>query len=323
MKQFFFIVLVCLGSQLSFSQSTAFIAAQAAANNFRTAQGFSYIPSRNIYTDKDHVIHIFIFEDGNLLLGGYPTTATERDKFQVHLFVTTGNNDKYLLEYAGTFAPTLNIQNENPLKAAAPAITPVQVDFAILGPFTNTLQVTLKRQKDGNFNTISSTTISIAKTIHVSIGAGLLYTNLKNPKNIKTHVLQNGDTTLIADDINGRGMLTLFATFYPGGRPNLLIPSHKFRDHFGVLVGTAINAGASSFQDLFLGGQYDFSAGGSIVAGAHYGRRLKIVDVSYRNFIFGESKFTGSLEEKEYMKWDLGFFVGIQVDNRIFAQLFK
>lgn len=321
MKKIFLILLMWNSLCTALGQSKEFQEAQTAATNYKNLLGYQYDAKRNIFIDQNHVIHIFLFEDGNLLLGGYPTTATEKDKFQVHLFVQSTNNATYLLSYTGSFTPSLNIENGNFTASLSPA--PVPVHFAILGPFTNTLQLTLKRDDSGTYNTVASTTITIAKTIHVSIGSGLLYSTLKNPNNIKIHVLENGDTTLLADDNDGRGMLTLFATFYPGGRANLFIPSKKFLDHFGITVGTAINSGTASFRDMFLGGQYDFSAGGSFVLGMHYGRRQTIQDVDYKEFEFGKSKFSGDLEVKKMQKWDLGFFIGIQVDSRIFSQLFK
>jgi hypothetical protein len=279
---------------------------------------------RNIYESKDGTIHIFVFEDGNLLVAGYPTTATEKNKYQVHLYRRTGNDNIYLLEYAGVYSPAFNIQNENAVTNAAVAIE--RMDFAILGPFTNNLQLTVKSRpnKPGtSFNILSTTTIQIAKTIHASIGTGLIYTNLKNPSNIKQVPLpSSNDSTLIADDIHGKGLITLLATFYPWGRNTLMMPSNRFKDRFGVILGTAIAASSSNFRDIFFGGQYDFSIGGSIVGGVHYGRRQKISNLDYKDFKFGETKFAGNLNDRTYMDWDFGFFFGVQVDNRIFSQLF-
>jgi hypothetical protein len=303
------------------AQPTDMDAARTVARAYIGAQRYSYNSQRNIWMDDNNTIHIFIYEDGNLLIGGYPTTATEKDKFQVHVFVKSSNKDPYLLEYTGSFSPSLNIQNGNTKTSAATA-PPEQLDFAVIGPFTGNLQLTLKHQVGSTYTVVASTTITIAKTIHVSIGTGLIYTGVRNPSNIKTHTLPTGDTTLVADETGGRGMLCLFATFYPGGRPNLLLNSSKFMDHFGLLVGTTINAGSSNFKDILLGVQYDFAAGGSIVAGGHYGKVQKILGVG-KDFEFGHSVFTGSLEEKKYMDWDLGIFIGVQVDSRVFSQLFK
>lgn len=309
------------------AQKDEFIAAQkmAAADilNFQC----TYLPNRNVYVSRGDVIHIFMFEDGNLLLAGYPSTATEKSKYVLHLYVSVSNDDLYLLEYTGSFSPVLGIQNSNSalIGAGTPAPKVQRVDFAVLGPFTNNLIMTLKRSPKLaiNYNTLTSTTIQISKTIHASIGTGLIYTTLKNPSNLRSLTLPNGNNTLIADDNKGRGMLTVLATYYPWGRNSLLLPSWGFKDRFGVIVGTSLAAGVSNFSNAYLGGQYDFSIGGSIIAGFHYGKRQKISGVDYKTFSFGETEFTGNLDSKKYTAWDGGLFVGVQVDSRIFTQLFK
>jgi hypothetical protein len=324
MKELHITLILCFAS---FASMANYITAQTEANQYIAAMKYRHDPVRNIITDNNRTIHIFLYEDGNLLVGGYPTTATERDKFQVHLYVESTNSDEYLLEYTGTYSPSLNIQSKNALVFVGVGIPPppVPMHFAVLGPFTGNLQITVKHQTPtGSYNAIASTTIVIAKTVHVSIGSGLIYSSLKNPDNIKKVPINGStDSTLIADDVHGRGMLTIMATFYPGGRSNLFIPSKAFKDHFGITVGTAIAAGSSNFKDLFLGIQYDFAAGGSVVSGLHYGRRQMINDIDYKEFEFGETKFTGKLEDKLYKDWSPGFYIGVQVDSRIFSQLFK
>jgi hypothetical protein len=324
----------------TFGQSAAFIVARTKAAAYVQANGLKYNSKLNVYlgnntaaSGNSDIIHIFMFEDGNLLLAGYPTTATEKSKFQVHLFVQNTNASSYLLEYTGSYAPVLNVQNSNAnpaaIQPAAPGPPPPpvinQLDFAVLGPFTNTLIVTLKQAPNpaGTYTTLTSTTIQIAKTIYASIGSGLVFTSLKSPGNIHTLRKPNGDTTLIADDNKSRILLTLGATFYPWGRNNLMLPGWGFKDRFGIVVATTIGTGTSNFQNLLVGGQYDFSIGGSLMAGLHYGRRQMISGVDYSSFQFGQTKFTGDLAAKEYMQGDIGFFIGLQLDSRIFSQIFK
>jgi hypothetical protein len=320
MKTFFILIMAILFSNILVAQS--FSAARIMAMNDITALGYRYDGKRNIYYSNDETIHIFIYEDGNLLVAGYPTTATEKSKYQVHLYVNSSNRSNYLLEYTGSYVPTLNIQNKNEVAAAAPTI--VRVDFAIIGPFTSNLVLTIKKETNpGTYQTLSSTTIQISKTIHASIGSGLIYSSLRDPENIRKVPYSGSDSTLVADDINGRGLLTLMATFYPWGRNNLMLNSNRFKDRFGIVIGTSIGSGTSNFKNFFLGAQYDFSIGGSIVAGLHYGRRQKITGLDYNEFEFGKTIFTGNLEDKKYMQWDPGFFIGLQVDSRIFSQIFK
>lgn len=295
-----------------------FSAAQSQANSDLSTFGVSYNADRNIYIDRQNTIHIFLYEDGNLLLGGYPSTATDRNKYRVHLYKRSANTDNFLLDYAGTYTPTLNMPSANAL-----VVNPItRLDFAILGPFTNSLQLTLKSQPaaGGSYTNVAITTIKIAKTIHASIGSGFLYTSLKNPSNIrKVPIIGGNDSTLLADDAEGKGILTLMATFYPWGRNNLMLASEDFKDRCGVVVGTTIGSGTSNFRDIIFGLQYDFTIGGSLVVGGHYGRRQKIDGVSYKDFDFGKTKFSGDLQPRLHNGWDLGFVIGLQADTRIFS----
>lgn len=285
-----------------------------------------YNSERNIYIDQNNVIHIFIFEDGNLLLAGYPSTATEKDKYQVHLYMRAGNEDVYTLEYTGSYTPVLNIEGAK--TRDVPGADEIKsIDFAIIGPFTNTLQLTIKRLPKGSstYSTLVSATIQVAKTIHASIGSGLLYTSLKNPSNIRKARISNtgNDSTLIADDIKGRGVIAVFATYYPWGRNALMMPGKSAKDRMGILVGTSIGGSTSSFNDFFCGISYDFSIGGALALGVHYGRRQRLRSIDYHTFSFGATKFSGNVDDYKYMKWDAGFFFGVEVDSRIFSQIFK
>jgi hypothetical protein len=322
------LILICLVvNKLTLSQTQVYMQAQDLVKEQAQKLGTNcHLDSkRNIYIDDNKVIHIFIFEDGNLLEAGYPTTATEKNKYEVHIYYTKPT-DKYRLEYTGGYTPTLNIENSVTNSFVGNKGTIYRIDFAIIGPFTNSVQLTVKKMgKDAKtYTNLISTTIQISKTIHVSIGSALIHTSLKNPGNIRKIPLPTGtDSTLIADDTHGRGMLTLFATFYPSGRNSLMMPEWTFKDRYGIIVGTSFSALSSNLADLYLGGSFDFAIAGSIVAGIHYGRRQMISGVNFKDFKFGESKFSGNLEDKKYMEWDCGFFIGIQVDSRVFKQIFK
>lgn len=312
-----------------YAQSLAFMTARNQANAFVVANGLRYSPKLNTYLGRtDDIIHIFMFEDGNLLLAGYPTTATQNNKFQIHLFVTNSNRLSYLMEYTGSYAPVLNIEGANTsviAAAAAPGAAPIidRIDFAMIGPFTSSLVLTVKRSNGSSYSTLTTTTIQIAKTIYASIGSGIIYSSLRDPSNIRKLPLGGQDSTLLGDNVKGRSLLTVFATFYPWGRNNLLMPSWSFKDRFGIIIGTTLGSGTSTFKNLLVGAQYDFSIGGSIVTGVHYGQRTRIQGVDYNDFEFGKSKFEGDLNSKIYQQGDVGFFLGIQLDSRIFSQLLR
>jgi hypothetical protein len=325
------IMAVCTCLFSATAQSAEFRQAQTDARLYAAVIHCIIDPKKNVCRTPDGTLHIFLFEDGNLLLTGYPTTATEKSKFQVHIFVDKSKGGQFLLEYTGSFIPAFNIQmGSTPvIPPAVPGVIPPinieRLDFAVLGPFTGSLGLTIKKSTGGAapFNAIASTTILISKTIYASIGSGIVFTTLKNPTGIKPLRLPSGDSTLVADDAKSRSVLTVMATFYPWGRNNLMMPSWSLKDRFGIVIGTTIGAGSSNFKDLFVGGQYDFAIGGSIVSGLHYGRRQMITGVDYKDFKFGETRFTGDLGTKSYMQGDIGFFIGVQMDSRIFSQIFQ
>lgn len=279
----------------------------------------------NAFVDEHNVMHIFVYQDFSSLLKAFPTTATEKHRFQVHLFVNKEDKEKYTLVYTGNYNPVFTFEESGQDVGARGLEEIDRVDFPVAGPYTGTLQMELKQRigQDNVVRPVGAVTVHIAKTVYASLGYGLLYSSLKNPGNVHAAPRPAGDSTLIADDANGRGITTILATFYPWGRNSLLLPSWSLRDRLGILVGTSIGSKAPTLENFFLGGQYDFAIGGSVITGVHYGKRLKIVGVDYKNFTFGESKFSGDVETRKYSSWDVGFFLGVQVDSRILSKVFK
>ena len=312
----------------AFADSTDFQRAQTMAERYIIDNHLSKLDKYNLIVDKHEVIHIFLYSDGTPLITGFPTTASERHKFQIHLYVKRSDASYYNVEYVGNFTPLLNITGTNPIAGGAAGnkvFQPVHIPFAIGGPYTGNLTINLRKTNESNsdYTVISSATLKIAKTIHASIGVGPIYTSLKDPSNIKTFSLPNGSTTLIADDISGRAILAITATFFPWGRNDLLIPSWSLKDRIGVVVGTSLADGNSKFANALIGLQYDFAIGGSLTLGLHCGRVQRVSGIKIQEFKFGTEEFSGNLDSQKYSSWSSGFFIGIQVDSRIFAQLFK
>lgn len=312
----------------TYAQSEVYQAAQIEANNYVKKSKLVKDEKRNAFFDcNGGVIHIFLFEDGNTLLTGFPTTATEKDRFQVHLYMNDTNMNDYLLEAIGNYSPSFEFKNssdasnfqynkDNPIKIKS-------MDFSCIGPFTDNLQLNLKEKEGTNYQTKINATIKISKTKYASIGSGIIYSGLKNPSNIRKLPLANGDTSLIADDPKGQGYLTVMATYYPWGRNSLLLPRFfNVKDKLGIVVGTTIGSGTANFKNAQLGLQWDFVIGGSVIGGANFGKQQKILGVNYKSFKFGETPFEGNLEEKKYQDWGVSYFIGVQVDSRIFNQLF-
>lgn len=278
---------------------------------------------------KNGIIHIFIDDKGNPIETGIPTTATEKNTYKIHLITDTQTESTEIFEFSvqGEYKPTLNIQNETdvePFGFAGSEPSLKEYVYATVGPFTTEFTFTIKRKKrddPSNETVIITRTINVAKTYHVSISTGLFMTTLQNPSNIKESTNSNGETTLIADDVNTRGIVALNAVFYPKGRSFLFPPSGGIfsPERFGILVGTQIDK--DQFENFIGGIQFDFARGGSVAFGAHYGRRNTIS--GYDKFDFGNEKFEGNIDTDIVKEWNVGFFIGANLDLRIFGQLFK
>lgn len=282
-----------------------------------------------IYLEKN-VVHIFLDQNGNFIEAGLPTTSTEKYIYQFHLFQEQETLDEisFRLSYEGKFTPTFNIERggelisdagqSGKLKKNEPIM--IELPFEKIGPFTDNFKVKIERiDKEGNTEKVLiDRTIQVAKLFHVSISTGLISTTLRNPQNIQTFALPNGDSTLVADDPSLRGVVTLFATFYPKGRSFLLTPSGNLFDpsRFAIQVGAQLNNNLA--ENFFLGLSHDFARGGSISYGTHFGRRNYVAGKP--DFKFGSEKF--DLNELVIKKdWNIGFYFGVVIDVRVAFQL--
>ncbi|MDJ1484226.1 hypothetical protein QNI16_27255 [Cytophagaceae bacterium YF14B1] len=159
---------------------------------------------------------------------------------------------------------------------------------------------------------------SCSQFYHVSLQGGFYYSTLNNPSNVNLIPKPGnpGDSTLIGDHTKSQRMLTLTAIFYPTPRNrNYRYKDLSFKEKWSICFGTAISQ--NLFNDLFLGLNYEFAKGGNFSAGVHYGEHKALA--GYDNFTYGKSKFSGSAFDNSLMRnqWDLGFFIGVNIDFRI------
>lgn len=309
----------------SFSETEIEIAAQEKVNEILITDGL--INDNGVWI-KNNIVHLFIDQTGKLYGNGIPTVATEDQYFQVHLLYAKSDVNKYVyrFSYSGTYTPTFNIYGTPSVEEGTEGTSggedrlPVigRLDYAVIGKFTSQFNIQLIRENttgERSLTTLLNSTIPIAKKYHVSITTGLVATFLKNPQNIRTSTLPDGNTTLIADDPNSRGMLTLMAIFYP--KPRYFIHDNKGfmnKESFGIAVGTRIDR--DQIENLFVGLQSDFARGGSVIAGIHYGRQNAVA--GYDDFEFGKDIYTGPpIENNIIQQWKANFFIGINLDLRV------
>lgn len=288
-----------------------------------------YEDKKNNIIKSENTVHVFIDEYGQTYFTSLPTTAREDFDYQFHIFYyPEKNTGNIYLEYDGTYDPSFDIYGSDQIsknqfsgtdrKNEEKVDGPQEKVFGKIGPFTNTFALAIKKETidDKKTSTIISKTIKVAKVHHISITAGLISSFLSNPSDFEKFPLANGDTTLIANDPSNHGMVTLMATFYPMPR-NLLFAPTNWKERIGFVVGTRIDR---DFNENFLCGlSCDLARGISITGGAHYSRVNKLAFDG--NFELGKTPFTGDLKTKK--EWQLGWYVGVCIDLRVFGLLFK
>lgn len=282
---------------------------------------------RNALVDDNDIIHLYMDLYGKFYGPGIPTAATQDNRFQFHILLAGDQNEDYEFDalYTGEYQPeVISIFNtKESVAEAAKAeknkglIYVNQWDGAIKGPYTSQFSVEITASNGDSSQKVVDAKIKIAKLYHVSISTGLLFSTLKNPKNIETFTKANGETTLIADDPSDRGMLTIMATFYPKGR-SFLFPLEGFQSRYGFQIGTKLDDNLT--ENFFAGLSFDFARGGTFSTGAHYGRRNYVAGAD--DFDFGEDLF--DLPELNVKKeWEFGLYVGVVIDTKVALELIK
>lgn len=281
-------------------------------------------------------VHIFLDEAGNTYFSSFPTTSREDYNYQVHLFYYPEENKSLSLEYTGSFDPSFSIYGADNVQAIRATASSTKGDdqeeidtsqpqerlFGRIGPFTNTFTLNINKvTKEGDKEKtipIAGKTIKVAPVHHISLTVGLINSFLRNPSNYELRAIDATSNTVIADDPEARGILTLMATFYPKPR-NLLFSPNSPSERIGFVVGTSLN---SDFEENFFGGlSYDIARGIALTGGIHYGRRDELDGVS-EGFKFGTDPYPFA-EIKTKKEWDAEVFMGLNIDLRVFGILFN
>ncbi|MBK8601486.1 MAG: hypothetical protein IPN80_13865 [Flavobacterium sp.] len=109
----------------------------------------------------------------------------------------------------------------------------------------------------------------------------------------------------------------MFLTFHFAPR-NLDLEPRYWKERFGISVGT--NLSDKSFENFFVGINYEIRNGLYLNGGIHYGRVNTVVGND--NFDFGNDVFEGTLEIRK--EWKIGGpYISINIDTDVFAKVFK
>ncbi|MGC4039937.1 MAG: hypothetical protein QM710_03850 [Flavobacterium sp.] len=280
-----------------------------------------YKGQNNLLIDKKGNIVVFMDSEGSSLYNDFPKAGRENyDKYK--FYVVTLEEGEYRVSCEGRFVPVaLSSEIDDERESDNPSATseeevPKKIYFYesdTFGPYTESFDMTLKKGK----KTIITKTISLLPVKRISVGTSIISSWLKNPQNIQTFTKPNGDVTLIADDPSNRAFVGMFLTFHLSPR-NLDVEPRNLSERWGVSVGT--NLSDKSFENFFLGLNYEVRNGLYFNAGIHYGRINTVV--GHDDFDFGNDVFEGTLEVRK--KWKIGGpYVSINIDTDVFAKVFK
>lgn len=282
-------------------------------------KGYKYIASQNIIVDRNGTVHIYLDENLNPVYAYFPTTAKEGyDKFQFHILST--KEYTYEVGSSGKFDPRPigddiegvgfpKIQSSGPREF-------FEFTSVILGPFSGNFPFIIQRKKSGKDDISLERTIKLLKVSRVSLDMGLVASWLNNPENIAIYVMPSGDSTLVADNPDVRGMLVAMLTFHFKPR-NLNIPPRTFSERLGITVGLGLKRNLGS--NLFLGLNVEIANGLFLNGGAHFGEINYPID--HEAFDYGKEKFTGTLVTRK--RWDVRPYAAVSVDAALFVKAFR
>lgn len=273
----------------------------------------------NLVLDKSGTIIVFIDGDGMSIYNDYPKSGRENyDRYK--FYVLTLEKGDYKVNCEGVFVPIKLSDEVEEVGENAAATGEDESEKKVyvyksdvFGPYTDSFDMTLKKGK----KLIIKKSIKLLPVKRISVGTSVISTWLKNPENIETFTKPNGDLTLIADDPTNRGFLGLFLTFHLSPR-NLDVEPRNNLERLGISVGT--NLSDKSFNNFFVGLNYEVRNGLYINGGIHFGRVNNVV--GYDNFDFGHDVFEGTLEVRK--KWKVGGpYISINIDTDVFGKVFK
>lgn len=290
--------------------------AKKMAENFTVLKG-----QNNLVVDKSGNVVVFIDGDGKTLYNDYPKTGRENyDKYK--FYVLTFDDGVFAVNCEGEFVPVkLSDEIKTTVKsdgADATGEEPVEqkmhiYESDVYGPYTDSFEMILSKGTDE----VIRKTIKLLPVKRISLGTSVISTWLKNPTEIETFTKPNGETTLIANDPTNRAFLGLFLTFHFAPR-NLDLEPRYWKERFGISVGT--NLSDKSFENFFVGINYEIRNGLYLNGGIHYGRVNTVVGND--NFDFGNDVFEGTLEIRK--EWKIGGpYISINIDTDVFAKVFK
>ena len=308
--------------------------------NFRNKENLNFYTP---YDDKNNKVFLYFDENGKML-NNQPVNVDQSDKFHFIIACYEKDKNKYDVDVIkGSYSPSdLVIKPVEKINTNGPKTEsdnaklklyePTQIEL-IKGPFTTEtfeFQISYIDSVEKKYKHSKLYSFNINKLYHVGVGVSFIGTNLSNPE-YRT-VFNGTDTTIQSYNGGSRSMLTFNAIWYwsvlqQNSRGSIITsgrdilkdePTWSLKRVFPT-VGVSLDGNFN--ENFFVGAVYEFARGGSIIGGMHYG---KVKRLAMPDFQEGVTKFSGiDSDIKTENVYKTGWFIGVNLDTRIFNTLFN
>lgn len=305
-------------------------------------------------------IHLFFDQNGNTLLRSIPI-GISRAEYVVHIIylVPTDNPQSVDFKINQNFATVEegvvirsdgSLNNSIRLQGASGSVMKFEwrhFEMALTGSSSdikfdivkNSFELKGGVLEPSEPKIVSTRIIKMQRIYHGSVDVGILETRLSNP----TYSLVNSDIDasqkVVKQTNEGRRTFaSAMYTFYispiillekilsPKSVRNYKLEGRNFVDDHRIYerIYPAIGIGLNDrlLDNIFLGGKWEFSRGGSVFLGYHKGKvnRLEVDN----QFKYSESYISqASFDLKTKTKWEDSFCMGLNLDIRIITNLFQ
>ena len=297
---------------------------------------YSKATKLNNYDRNNDEAKFYFDENGNLITAA-PVNIDSDDYISVYLAAPLSELGKYTIEIVGDYNPsdllirqTEAISDNNQVFSGSISYGHIVRKF---GPFTDTATINLYYSQNNTKKLLNSITAKINPLVHVAIGASFISTDLSKPSFDVFPISGTSDNTINQVNSGNRTLATFNVIFYwkptidwlgkkLKGKSHItrgrdILKEGQFWERLNPIFGVSLND--EWRENFFFGASFEFSRGGSLVAGWHYGKIQELVD---KDFILGETVFTGTQEDIKLTDvWKTGFFFGITLDTRIFNRV--
>ncbi len=276
----------------------------------------------------------YYFDEKGLLLSLAPVNVDADDYIVVSMIVPEDHD--ITIEVVGDYDPSdLSGRPYEAINVTALAQSAKEGKKYIelvrtFGPFTKKARI---KFFNGSKEIANHLDVKINDLHHYAVGASFVSTELEKPEFDVFQIPGTTDNTINTINTGKRTLATFNVIFYWKASVDWCLGKLKNKSHItqgrdilkeatfcerlNPTFGVSINSEWK--ENFFFGANFEFTRGGSISAGWHYGKVQKLAD---RNFELGTDVYTGTKDDIQLTdSWETGFFIGITLDTRIFNKV--